>query len=47
MRFLFSPNGVCNPVRRNKSQITNHFHINGHDLPVTTNDESFAFFPNT
>ncbi|QTA88710.1 Uncharacterized protein dnm_047570 [Desulfonema magnum] len=22
-----------------------HFHINGHDLPVTTNDESFVVFP--
>ncbi|QTA87544.1 Uncharacterized protein dnm_035780 [Desulfonema magnum] len=23
------------------------FNINGHDLPVTTNDESFDVFPNT
>ncbi|QTA89819.1 Uncharacterized protein dnm_058760 [Desulfonema magnum] len=30
-----------------KSQITNDFYINGHDLPVTTKYESFAVFPNT
>ncbi|QTA90154.1 Uncharacterized protein dnm_062150 [Desulfonema magnum] len=24
-----------------------HFHINGHELPVTTKNESFAVFPDT
>ncbi|QTA85590.1 Uncharacterized protein dnm_016010 [Desulfonema magnum] len=43
----FLPRSPCLSRDSPKTFRSADFHINGHNLPLTTNDESFTVFPDT